>query len=126
MTNENRAAEGTTLKGAIEALPIDWGSGNGNCLLRKDVLRIIEAHLKSDAERDSSQAERVREGITNIRNGLGQVRKELAADLGNIGAPAVSRTKKAMLNETMTELGLLISNCDSLLTEPKPVGQGGM
>lgn len=56
----------------------------------------------------------MKEGIRNVINGLEQIKRELAADLGNIHAPIVSRTKKNLISETIGELNVLISNLRSL------------
>jgi bifunctional DNA-binding transcriptional regulator/antitoxin component of YhaV-PrlF toxin-antitoxin module len=57
---------------------------------------------------EAASQEQGQDALRDIHNGLGQIRRELVADLENIGTPAVSRTKKVMLSQTILELDVLI------------------
>ena len=77
-------------------------------------LQILESlSQSSDSVKLKQEAE-----IQNIINGINQIKRELATDLGNIRAPVVSRAKKVLIEDTMRELDVLTSNLNSLFDKP--------
>jgi hypothetical protein len=94
----------------IEKLPficvkVDVRSKMLDYIPRTQVLNLLKWNLTSLA----SESERERGAIHNVINGMEQMKRELAADLGNVKAPVVSRTKKVLINDTLRELDVLLS-----------------
>lgn len=70
----------------------------------------------------ATESEREQGALQNVIKGVEQIIHGLAADLGNINAPAVSRTKRLIISETVGELNVLLLNLKAL--RPKAGGTG--